>query len=352
MAEFKSPLAIRTIFVGGGTPSLLTPEQLARIFQTLSDRFNLSQLQETTIEANPGTIDIKKMAQYRELGFDRLSLGVQAFQNHLLKRLDRIHSAEQAVQAVAMARSADFTNINLDLIFGILGQTSSDWQESLTAALASQPEHLALYNLIYEEGTPLYADWAAGKIQPLAEETETGFYDFAWQYLASAGYQHYEISNYCRSGKECLHNQGYWDYRPYWGFGPAAHSFDGGRRAWNSPDLNGYLSALAAGKLPPAEQEILTAEMQLEEWLFLQMRQSKGVQLDQLLHKNCGQPIRWPEKLAERFGEPWQALFHYRGQRLSFTAKGMWLSDEILPILLTMLQAEGIVSPPADLFKH
>ncbi|HDL19297.1 MAG TPA: radical SAM family heme chaperone HemW [Bacteroidetes bacterium] len=330
---------IQTVYIGGGTPSLLTAHQLAQIFSHLKNLFDLDELQEFTVEINPGTVDKEKLLSYREIGITRLSIGVQAFQNHLLQRLDRIHSAEEAEEVILSAHAAEFANINLDFIFGIQGQTLQDWQASLQRAVNLSPTHLSIYNVTYEEGTPFYKMRQSGQIKPLDAECEEIFYNFGVDFLSQNGFSRYEISNYSKPGFAGEHNLTYWNYRPYLGFGPSAHSFDGKKRRWNLPDLNRYLQALNKRKLPPFEEEKIDRGQQLEEWLFLQMRQTKGLDLDPFYNRFSLPKLNWPAMLQKSFGPGWQVFLRLDGNNLSFTTKGFWLSDEILPRLLLMLQS-------------
>lgn len=330
---------IQTIYIGGGTPSLLSARQLSKIYAELKEHFDLSQLQEFTFEVNPGTVDEDKLISFLDVGVNRLSIGVQAFQNHLLQTLERIHSGEEAQQAILAAQAAGFQNINLDFIFGIPGQSEQDWRESLQRAITLSPTHLSIYNLTYEEGTPFYNLRQRGRIKPIGPETEETFYNYAVAFLAENGFIRYEISNYCKQGFASAHNLTYWNYRPYLGFGPSAHSYDGNRRRWNLPNLNSYLQALNKGELPPFGAEKINKEQKLEEWLFLQMRQSKGLNLDQFCKMFSLPNQNWPTLLQNSLGPEWQIFLNLDENNLFFTVKGFWLSDEILPKLLLMLQS-------------
>jgi len=335
---------ISTLYVGGGTPSLLSPDELAEMISALASHFDLSLLQEFTVEMNPGTVDREKLAAYRNLGINRLSIGVQAFQNRLLHRLQRIHTVEQATEVVQLARKTGFDNVNIDLIFGIPGQTREDWQESLNRVLALAPEHLSVYNLTYEEGTPFSYLLRSGTLAPMDEELEEELYLQAHELLTSAGYRHYEISNYALPGRECQHNLNYWNNGVYLGFGPSAHSYDGQQRWWNAPNLQKYFEALEQHQLPPGGSEHLSPEARLEEWLLLRMRQSSGISDEELVQRAN---ISWSSFLAtlkNRFGPRWRQFFYADNRKLSFTPAGFWYSDELLPEILKLLERTGGVS--------
>lgn len=334
---FSFPQKLRTIFVGGGTPSLLPCDQIKRIVHALSNFFDLTNLIEFTIEVNPGTVTHENLKFFQEIGINRISIGVQTFQKHLLKKLERIHTSKQGIAAFELARKVGFKNINFDLIFGIPEQTKKDWQDTLNQAVSLNPEHLSVYNLTYEEGTPFYSRLKAGSLETIGEESEYEFYNFAVNLLQKANYQRYEISNYCKSGFQCAHNLGYWNYYPYLGFGPSAHSFDGKVRRWNNRNLENYISNLTCGELPSFEQETIDLRTQVEEWIFLQMRQVKGLDLSVLQDQFKLPELNWREEIIKIFGKKWQQFFKLENHTLSFTTRGFWLSDEILPKLMSIV---------------
>ncbi|HHM24118.1 MAG TPA: radical SAM family heme chaperone HemW, partial [Bacteroidetes bacterium] len=320
--KFASPV---TVYLGGGTPSLLPESLLEQIVRALDDAFGLARVREFSIEANPGTVDYSRLAFYRSLGINRLSIGAQAFQDFLLQRLQRIHTARQIEEAVRDARRAGFTNLNLDLIFGIPGQSERDWLASLRRALDLQPEHLSVYNLTYEEGTPFYSALRSGSLTPMQEELEEKLYLAAHRSLTEAGFLHYEISNYARPGMACLHNLGYWNGRSYLGFGPSAHSYDGLSRWWNERNLAGYLEALEQGKLPPGGREELTAQMRREEWLYLRLRQRSGLAKAEFEEITGSVWDEFLKKLRQNLGEKnWKAFFQFGSDRLALTPRGFW----------------------------
>lgn len=325
-----------TIFFGGGTPSLLAPQQIGEILDTVFGVFQFEQHPEITIEANPGTITSEQLARYRSTGVNRLSFGVQSLHADELQRLDRIHSPQQAIDAVIMARHAGFANVNMDFIFALPQQTIPRWQESLAQALELQPTHISAYNLTVEPGTPLDVKIRKGEMQPLSEEEERAFYQFTIDFLEGHGYRQYEISNFAKPSFEARHNIKYWDGSVYLGLGASAHSFDGKRRFWNVANLRKYLEALTAGRLPEDNAEQLTKTQQMFEAAFLGLRQRHGVDL---------------AAFAKKFRQPFEATFNglvpelekgglliRRDERLQLTREGLFLCDEICAKLGAQLE--------------
>ncbi len=228
-----TPRRARTIFFGGGTPSLLSAIQTARLLRACRSAFAIDQDAEVTLEANPGTLTLEHLIELRTAGINRLSIGAQSFDAVLLKTLGRIHTPDEICQAVYAARSASFTSINLDFMFGLPGQTMQHWYETLDQALALHPEHLSLYSLIIEEGTPFYTWTQEGSIAPGDEDLCADMYEYADERLRAAGYENYEISNWALPGHQCRHNLTYWHNLPYLGMGAGAYSSFAGRRFSN-----------------------------------------------------------------------------------------------------------------------
>jgi oxygen-independent coproporphyrinogen-3 oxidase len=325
-----------TIFFGGGTPSLLSPQQLAEILDTVFNSFQFERHPEITIEANPGTITSEQLAQYRFAGVNRLSLGVQSLHAEELEQLDRIHSPQQAMDAVAMARHAGFDNINMDFIFALPQQTILRWQESLERALELQPTHISAYNLTIEHGTPLDAKIRKGEVQPLSEEEERKFYHSTMDFLERHGYRQYEVSNFAKPNFEARHNIKYWDGSVYLGLGASAHSYDGQRRFWNVANLRKYLEALAAARLPEDYAEQLTESQRMFETAFLGLRQRRGVDL-----------AAFAKKFRRSFDKTFNGvvgdmekggLLIRRDNYLQLTREGLFLCDEICAKLGAQLE--------------
>ena len=266
--EFAKAYRVVSIFVGGGTPSILDAEQMREIFCAIKETFELTYDAEITVEMNPGTVTSEKLAVYRECGVNRLSIGLQSVNNHELKALGRIHTYEEFLNTYQMARTAGFENINIDLISAIPYQTVESFRETLKKVVALEPEHISAYSLIIEEGTPFYERYGDGEHDDElpSEEDERQMYHDTREILASYGYERYEISNYAKPGFECRHNLGYWERCEYLGIGVGAASLIGNER-WNFGD--------ALSEEP--EVEVLTRENEMEEFMFLGLRKIQGV---------------------------------------------------------------------------
>lgn len=273
------PRRARTIFFGGGTPSLLTVAQVRRLLDACRVAFMLDEDAEITLEANPGTLTREQLVGLRQAGINRLSLGSQSFDAELLRTLGRIHTPEEITGAVSAARAAGFTSINLDFMFGLPGQTMQHWQETLEQALALRPEHLSLYSLIIEEGTPFF-DWTReGRIIPGDEDLCADMYEYADERLQAAGYVNYEISNWSLPGHQSRHNLTYWRNLPYIGMGAGAHSFFTGKRFSNERDPQRYINTLKKRQLPVVESEMIEKEQEMSETAFLALRTAEGLHL-------------------------------------------------------------------------
>jgi oxygen-independent coproporphyrinogen-3 oxidase len=265
-----------TVYIGGGTPTVLPPAGLEAILRACHEVLDLAGA-EITVEANPGTISYKHIRVLRDLGVNRLSLGVQSFSEDALRLLGRIHTAAEADQALTMARQAGLDHVNLDLIFGLPGQSLAAWQEDLEEALRREPEHLSLYGLTLEEGTPLAEDVACGRLPLPDEDLGAEMYLWAEERLEAAGYGHYEISNWARLGCWSRHNIAYWRNEEYVGCGVAAHSHRGRRRWANTRDVGAYIAALEEGVLPVAEAEEVDEPTAMGETMMLGLRLLAGV---------------------------------------------------------------------------
>ncbi|MGI6490850.1 MAG: radical SAM family heme chaperone HemW [Pelotomaculum sp.] len=275
----QEDVEISTLFFGGGTPTCLSAAEINEVINWVKAHFSLTEACEITVEANPGTISTAGLASLRRAGVNRLSLGVQSFEDGLLKTLGRIHDAAQAVEAVLMARRAGFHNINIDLIYGIPGQSLAAWQNTLQRVLELAPEHISAYGLQLEEGTPLEQAIKQGAIKACPEDVDLAMYREIIDTLTRSGYSHYEISNFAKPGYECVHNLVYWLNGPYLGLGPAAHSYICGERYANENSLADYCQRIGQAKALPAQREALTIEEQMSETVFLGLRLTKGVNL-------------------------------------------------------------------------
>ena len=266
-----------TVFLGGGTPTLLPATDLTQILQAIRETFALTEDAEISLEANPGTVDVASLKLLRQAGFNRLSLGVQSFDDQVLRGIGRIHRAAEAAQAVGMARSAGFENISMDLMFGLPLQSLNSWRETLARAVSLEPDHISAYELKLEEETPLAALVASGQASLPAEGEEEAMYDWLNEFLPQQGFSRYEISNYARPGRECRHNLKYWRYQPYRGFGVAAHSFNGIARFANTEELSRYIARIEAGESAEEFRETLDEPDRMAEYVFLALRTTAGL---------------------------------------------------------------------------
>ncbi len=288
----------RTIFFGGGTPSLLTVEQIKHLLSACREAFAVDEQAEITLEANPGTLTSEQLTGLRAAGINRLSLGSQSFDAELLHTLGRIHSPEEIVQAFSNARSAGFRSINLDFMFGLPGQTMHHWKTTLDRALTLHPEHFSLYSLIIEEGTLFYTWTNEGQIIPGDEDLCADMYEYADERLQAEGYENYEISNWALPGYQSRHNLTYWQNLPYIGMGAGAHSYFGGRRFSNVLDPQEYIGLLKKQQRPEADGEFVGRIQEMSETAFLGLRTAQGLHLP---------------TFEERFAEP---FFQFVGTRL------------------------------------
>lgn len=279
----KLPIDLRTVFLGGGTPTALSETHLQRLLTELGEVFDFELVEEFTIEANPMTVTPGKAAMMRKMGVTRVSLGVQAWDDFTLKTLGRDHSPEQAADTFAILREAGFPSLNIDVMFSVPGQTLEQWHHSLEKALSLQPDHISAYNLNYEEDTDFFEKLQRGLFREDPEQ-DAEFFFLALDTLEQAGLRHYEISNYARPGHESMHNAAYWFGKDYLGLGPSAVTTLGGSRWKNIPDTQKYIDAVQAGVLPQQEAEQLTPEQLQLERIALELRTARGVSLDRLPH--------------------------------------------------------------------
>lgn len=322
-AALQHPV-IDTVFIGGGTPSLLMPEQIAQILSTIRSSFRLAEGCEISCEANPGMLSDAFLQALRAGGVNRLSLGAQSADPALLRTLQRQHGWAEVHDAVARARRQGFDNINLDLMLGIPGQDLATWQQTLEQALALSPQHLSCYGLILEEGTPLAADIAAGRLQLPPEDEEAAMYAHTVARLAEAGFKHYELSNFALPGRRCLHNLHCWQRQDYLGFGSAAHGLERGRVRRQNPE---GIEAYIAGEAP--QLQLISAEESRFESLMLGLRLIEGLDL-RAFQDMHGQRF---EEAFLRQAQPSLAagLSHYEpGRVFRLTPEGLGLMNSVL----------------------
>lgn len=272
-AEHTEDYEIVSVFIGGGTPSALKAEAIASIMRTLQEQFFFCEDAEVTIEANPGTVDLEKLTIYRNVGINRLSLGLQSTDAEELKLLGRIHSYEEFLKSYEWAREAGFSNINIDLMFAIPGQTGEAWRQHLYQVAELNPEHISAYSLIIEEGTP----FAEQNLDLPDEDTEYQMYEDTAEILERYGYRQYEISNYAKQGYMCRHNAGYWQRLEYLGFGLGASSLYGGMRFSNTHQMQEYLTDSRKPEQIRKDVTVLSRNEQIEEFMFLGLRMTEGI---------------------------------------------------------------------------
>ena len=319
-AETKSRITEnpRTIYLGGGTPSMLSPGHLTRLFTALHHAVDFSKLDEVTLEANPATFDNAKAKLFRELGVTRVSLGIQSFTPHVLEILGREHSVAQASEAVSILREAGVPSVNIDLMFSIPGQSKADWQKTLQHAISLEPDHISAYNLTYEEDTAFFESLRRGEMRE-SEDHDAEFFHLADELLTAAGFDHYETSNYARPGHHSSHNQGYWRGEDYLGLGPSAVSTLGSIRSKNVPDTARYVAQITAIGNALAESETLDAEARRLERIALGLRTRDGISLDLLS----------PAYIARARNLTDEGLARIEGDRLVLIHHGRALVDPI-----------------------
>ena len=328
MRRDELPLArVHSIYIGGGTPSQLPARALAAILNEVCRLYPVDSDAEVTVEANPDDVTPEWLAALSHTPVNRLSMGVQSFDDALLRLIRRRHTAQQAVCAVEQAARHGISNVSIDLIYGLPTQTMEQWQADVRQALALDVQHLSAYSLSYEEGTPLWRMLEQGRIEEADEELSLCMYEHLIDSTRAAGFTHYEISNFCRPGRHSQHNSAYWHGVPYLGFGPGAHSYDGMRtRRWNLSDLKGYVQA--AGSMPPHQSEVLTDDELYDETVMTRLRTSEGLSLDLLTAAYRAYCMAQAEPHL-RAGRLEQA-----GSTIRLTRQGIFTSNDIISDLM------------------
>ncbi|BCW98895.1 MAG: coproporphyrinogen III oxidase [Armatimonadota bacterium] len=324
---------LRTVFFGGGTPSLLPAESLVQVLEALRNRFGIAEDAEVTLEANPESADPEKLARLRQGGFNRLSIGAQDFDDDLLRALGRAHDHRRFLQAFQDARAAGFENISFDLMFALPGQTLDGLRRTLEAAIGLCPEHISAYCLTIEEGTAFHRRRAAGRLDLPDEEAQADMFLLTRSLLEDAGYEHYEISNYALPGRRCRHNEVYWRNEPYRGFGPGAVEFVEGRRVmWERDPAEFIRQVEESGRAREVFSEMLPAEKAAGESLMLALRTADGANLEEL-SRRFGLDV---ENLFQPEIERYTAagLLNRSGCRIRLTRSGQLLADEVAAAFL------------------
>lgn len=302
----------RTIYFGGGTPSMLSPKHLTRLFSALHQLIDFSQLEEVTFEANPATFDQAKAQLFRDLGVTRVSLGIQSFSSHVLATLGREHTVEQASQSLKILRHAGIPSINIDLMFSIPGQAKEDWENTLRHAIALNPDHISAYNLTYEEDTAFFESLRRGEMRE-NEDHDADYFHLADDLLTAAGFDHYETSNYAKPGHQSTHNQGYWRGEDYLGLGPSAVSTLTGTRQKNIADTASYVTQVSSLGHAIVDSEILSNEDQRMERIALGLRTREGISLQLLSADSRERAVHLStEGLAKIQGDQFILIHHGR----------------------------------------
>ena len=322
---------IETIYLGGGTPSQLTEKELNEIFTSLYNIYKVKEDAEITLEANPDDLTPEYVSMLRRLPINRISMGIQTFQEETLKLLHRRHTARQAIEAFQRCREAGFRNISIDLMYGLPGETLDTWKEDLQQAIALHPEHISAYHLIYEEGTALWKLRDEHQVEEADEDLSVTLFKNLIDELKQAGYQHYEISNFCLPGLHSRHNSSYWTGKKYLGCGPSAHSFNGSSRQWNIASLDNYLKGIASGK-PNYEIEELDLYTRYNDFVITSIRTCWGMPLSRLQTEYGEELYHYCLRMAKPHLE--QGVLQLQDEVLKLTSKGIFVSDGIMSDLL------------------
>lgn len=324
--ELLSTEELKTIYFGGGTPSLLSPADIKDLLDLISDEFPVNFPSEITLEANPVCLFPERIQNYSQAGVTRLSLGIQSFSDQDLNLLGRLHSADEAEQTIMEVRKY-FNNFNLDFIFAIPNQTRDVWKNNLAKALSYNPPHLSLYNLELPTGTLLNELLENDELHPVEEELDAEMFNMARKILTENGYEHYEISSFCRPGYRSEHNQIYWRYKPYLGLGPGGHGFIGGVRYENRADLEMYSENLAKRDFPISSYNILSEKDQMAEMIFLGLRLLAGVKFREFKQQFGCELRKVYRKEISRLQE--QGLLEIRQKKICLTERGLLLANRV-----------------------
>ena len=322
---------VRTVYFGGGTPSLLEEADFRQIFQTLDVVYGLQEAEEITLEVNPDDLTPTYADMLSTLPFNRVSMGIQTFDDATLKLLNRRHTSRQAFDAISYLRHAGFNNLSIDLIYGLPGQTPEAWEENLRQAIRLGTPHLSAYHLTYEEGTALYKRLQAGQVEPVDEEVSVTLFHILTERMAEAGFQHYEISNFARPGFHARHNSAYWIGKPYLGLGPSAHSYNRTSREWNVASLPLYLRGIESGQ-PATERETLDLSTRYNDFIITGLRTMWGISLDKLRTEFGEALLAYCQKQARPYIQ--RGLLRQENDRLALSQAGILLSDGIMSELM------------------
>ncbi len=326
-AQYSEGRKIISVFFGGGTPSFMEPHYISEILRHIKEKFFVNEDAEITLETNPGTVSAKKLFEFRKIGINRISIGIQSFNEDELKFLTRIHNSKTAIQTVCNAAAVGFENISVDLIFNLPGQTKDKWKQNLNQAVELPIKHISTYSLILEKGTILNKMVLDGKVKMQNEDYDADLYELTIDFLTQQGFEQYEVSNFSKKGFECVHNNTYWRYKDYVSFGTSAHSFVNGKRWWNYSSLTFYNTAINSNANAVIGEEFLSEKEKLNEYVMLALR-SKGLDL---LELNNSFGNEWLLKNKDYFDQLEQEKFLItKDQLIKFTPKGYAICDEIL----------------------
>lgn len=329
--KYSNGREFSSIFFGGGTPSLMNADYIKSILGELNINFNINGNAEITIETNPGTVDLNKLKEFRQSGINRISIGIQSFNEDELKFLTRIHDKETAIQTVYNAVDAGFENISIDLIFNLPGQTIEKWNSNLNTSVSLPITHLSAYSLILEQGTILNKMVLDGKVKIQDEDYDAELYETTIDFLNKSGFKQYEVSNFAKPGYECIHNKTYWEHGEYLGFGTSAHSFMNGKRWWNFSSLRRYISEIEKNTHAVMNEEVLTKKQNHDEYIMLALR-SRGINLNNYIN-NFGSD--WINKNYSYFETLKNENFlKMDNNTIYLTPKGYSVCDEILKNIL------------------
>lgn len=329
--EYLGGENIKTIYWGGGTPSQLDKEDFETIFSCIYKNYSICNRPEITLEANPDDLTPEYIAMLRTLPFNRLSIGIQTFNETVLKLLQRRHTSQQAIRAFQDCRTAGFQNISIDLMYGLPGETMSSWQKDLDQALSLHPEHISAYHLIYEENTILWQLREQHKIEEADEDLSVALFGTLIDRLTSGGYDHYEISNFCLPGFHSRHNSSYWTEKKYLGCGPSAHSYNGISRQWNVASLDQYITGISAG-IPTFEMESLDTYTRYNDFVITRIRTEWGMPLSRL-YQVFGKEL-YDYCLCMAAPHLRQGTLEIEDNVLKLTRKGIFISDGIMSDML------------------
>jgi len=317
---------IKTIYFGGGTPSLLSADAIQRIFDTLAENYNLSALQEVTLEANPDDLTATYLRELRHTPVNRLSIGIQSFRDSDLKMMNRAHDAKQALRCVPESTDIGIENISIDLIYGIPGLSLDEWNKNLQTALALPINHLSSYCLTVEPRTKLAKLVSSGELPNVNDDLAASHFEMLIETTEAAGIPWYEVSNFAKPGMESKHNSSYWSGEKYVGLGPGAHSFDGIKRSWNIKSNTGYVQQINKGQLP-SESEVLTAEEKFNEFVLTALRTRKGLSLEKI--KQLCDDLKFSEIKETIHQKEQLALLNIQSNHVILTTKGLLFADAI-----------------------